>query len=199
MTYFMGEFSRKKNTLREKLIGTTNAGKAFRIGSAVSLAGLGAIGYNKRKALASLVKHPIDFYSTRVDGKDVTVMKKRSKVIKNPEYDAWQKLNKEQKSKIKMPNEYKEVPDIEYHDHRRIERNPRSFLGSGRSVNWGRVGKTVGIGTTTVLIPTSAAYLAANKKDKENINRRINNVYKVGRNTIGDARTWINTLHRVSR
>jgi hypothetical protein len=72
-------------------------------------------------------------------------------------------------------------------------------LSGGRKLKWGRVSKLAGIGGTALAIPTGAAYLAGDKKDKEDIKNRVNSGAKGVKSTAKDVRTWINTLHRVSR
>jgi hypothetical protein len=196
----VASFARKKEeekriTLREKIIGRTNAGKAFRVGSLISGAGLGYLALKNRKALGAL-KKPVDFYSSDVTGKDVTTMRRKQKVIRNPDFDKYLFADE---WKGKIPDEYKQVYDKDWHDVRRTEKDGRSFVGTGRKVNWGRVGKTVGIGGTALAIPTGLAYAAGSKKDKEDIKNRAGNVTRATQSTLKDARSWVNTLHRVSR
>ena len=223
------QFARKKpekeekSTLREKIIGRTNAGKAFRVGSLLAAGGLGAYAYSKRGALQNMIKDPIDFYSSKVEGKDTTVISRKRETIKNPEYNPEKPfkiknkksgtvkyITKEEADKIRKESngyhpqiedvdEYKEVYSPDYNPVRKTEKDPRSFIGTGRKVNWGRVGKTVGVAGTTLAVPTSLAYLAGSKKDKEDIKNRVDKTWGQGRKTANDVRTWINTLHRVSR
>lgn len=186
----------KPASLREKIIGRTNAGKAFRVGTVLAAGGLGAYGYKKRGALKNLIDNPMDFYSSSAKDKDITTMRRKQKVVKNPDYDAYLASDNWEG---KVPDEYKQVYDANWHDVRRTEKDGRSFVGTGRKVKWGRVGKTVGVGGTALAVPTSLAYLAGNKKDKEDIKNRAASVTRGTQSTLKDARSWINTLHRVSR
>jgi hypothetical protein len=144
----------KRVTLRDRIVGTTNAGKAFRVGALASGAGLAALAHNKRGALKNMANNPKDFFS--------------------------------------RPTE------VEINTNGR-KKQGRGFVGSGRNVNWNRVGKTTGIATTALAIPTGAAYLSGEKKDKEDIQKRVNNTTRGIRSVARDVRGWVNTIHRISR
>jgi len=196
----------KKPTLRQRIVGTTNAGKAFRVGALASGLGLGYLALKNKGKLAELKKSPKDFY-TRDVGEDVTAMRRMRKNIPNPEYDASKPfrnnkgvLTSDKFAKgAKAVPQYIDVPDMDWHDGRRTAKKGRSFVGTGRAVKWGRVGKTLGIGGAALAVPTTLAYAAGSKKDKEDISRRTTNTYRTGKSALNDARTWVNTLHRVSR
>ena len=196
-------FARKKkqeekpSTLRQKIFGSTNAGKAFRVGSLLSGAGLGYLALKNKSKLGAL-KKPIDFYSGDVKGKDRTTISRKQKIIENPDYQTYLD-NMDDWGKRKVPDKFTQVYDKDWHDVRRTEKDGRSFIGTGRKVNWGRVGKTIGIGGTALAIPTGLAYAAGSKKDKEDIQNRAGKVTRGTQATLRDARSWVNTLHRVSR
>ncbi len=159
----------EKSTLREKIIGRTNAGKAFRVGALASGLGLVGLALKNREALGKALKQPKEFYT-----KDAG---------KNPQRMVWY----DKDGNVKQSREMNPPKD-----------NP-SFLSSGRKVNWDKVGKTVAIGGGALALPTTLAYVAGSKKDKEDIKNRVDKTWGQGRKTAGDVRTWVNTLHRVSR
>lgn len=55
----------KRRTLRDNIIGTTNAGKAFRVGALASAAGLGGL-VLKNKNLLNELKNPKEFFTTPI-------------------------------------------------------------------------------------------------------------------------------------
>jgi hypothetical protein len=188
----------KKPTLRQRIVGTTNAGKAFRVGALASGLGLGYLALKNKGKLAELKKSPKDFFSKpvgedyqemiwqRATTPDATTGKRATRSATRNEYEA-RKMGEDPNWEDKS-SRFKPHP----------KQDP-SFLNSGRKVNWGRVGKVVGIGGTALALPTGLAYAAGSKKDKEDIERRTNKTVGGVKSTARDIRTWVNTLHRVSR
>lgn len=186
----------KRRTWRDNIIGTTNAGKAFRVGALASGVGLGTLALKNKTKLTAIAKNPRRFYTSKVNGKDTTTIKRKKKVVPNPDYDVY--LASDNWTK-KVPDEYVEVFDKDWHDVRRTEKDKRSFSNTGRKLRWGRVGKTAALGAGALSIPTGMAYVAGTDKDREDIDKRLNKSVKTFNNTSEGVRKWINTLHRVSR
>jgi hypothetical protein len=168
------EESKRPLSLKDNLFGTTSSGKALRAGALLSLAGGVGLAVKNKQGLKKLVKEPLstvrDHYTSPAG--------KTTKEFK------W----------------YKNKADGEVLSTRRIsETDNPSFLGSGRKVNWGNVGKTGATVAGLAAVPVTAAYVFGDKKDREEIQKKTGKVYGVTKGTMRDLRTWINTLHRVSR
>lgn len=216
---FLAEFAKKKEkekrtTLRDRIIGTTNAGKAFRAGVGLSALGLGVYGLKNKQGVKNLVKNPKDFYTRDVrdlpqtvkttmthsqvkqPGDEVLLTRNgNKKVVTDPNNVVDRKpgefLSKTHQQRTKMFD--KTVRETYSKD---IE---RGFLGSGRKVKWGNISKTAAIGGGALAVPTTMAYVAGSKKDKEDIEKRIGSGSKRLSKGLESTRRFINTLHRVSR
>jgi hypothetical protein len=139
------------------------------VGSLISGVGLGYLALKNKGNLEQVLKNPLDYY-TKPAGKN----KQRLEWL-------------DEDGQLKSAREFNPGKP-----------NP-SFLSSGRKLNWDKVGQTAGVVGGAVTVPISLAYLAGSKKDKEDIQNRIDKTWGKGNKTLNDVRTWINTLHRVSR
>lgn len=222
----------KPSTLREKIIGRTNAGKAFRVGAVASAVGLGglalnATGKNKnykvKTANGSFLggQHSVNtkegniidkiknHYTRDVNDLPLTVKTTITHgKVKHPTTttDKGKSIIDEDKLKTRKPGTFWEEDynkDLDLFDTTVRETyskdKEKGFLGTDRKVRWGRVGKTAGLAGGALALPTGLAYVAGNKKEKEDIERRLSSGSKSASKSLESTRRLINTLHRVSR
>lgn len=213
------QFARKKpekeekSTLREKIIGRTNAGKAFRVGVLASALGLGGLALKNKDKLGAL-KNPKEYYTRNVNDlpKTVKTTMTHSKVknvgdhVYISDKGAVKVVTDPQQAKTRKPGTFLDdqwQKDTNIYDSTVRETyskdKEKGFLGTDRKLKWGKIGKTVAIGGGALALPTGLAYLAGSKKDKEDIERRLNSVSKSASKGLESTRRLINTLHRVSR
>ena len=167
------EFAKqKKRTLKDNILGTTKSGRAFRIGSAISLTGLGALGYNKRVAIKALTKNP------------KTVLKR---TFTKPA------------GSIDSPVTTRTNAKGEVINTRTTKRRNNGLFGTKRKLKWGNIAKTGAIAGTAVVVPVGVSYVASNEEDRNKINKRLNQASKLGGKVGKTVKSTINTLHKVSR
>jgi hypothetical protein len=223
----------KRSTLREKIIGRTNAGKAFRVGSLISGVGLAGLaltrkggnpnykvklpdgsflnGQHSTNDVKESVLNRVKNYYTR-DVHDLphtvktTISHGKVKHPTKPSASGRSEVIDVDNVRTRKPgtfweDDYKNNLDLFDTSVRETYGKDieKGFLGTDRKVRWGRVGKTAGIGAGALALPTVLAYAAGSKKDKEDIERRVNNTAKSGSKSLESTRRLVNTLHRVSR
>jgi hypothetical protein len=209
------EESKRPLSLKDNLFGTTSSGKALRAGALASLVVGGGLAVKNRAKIKQFLDKPLETlkktYTRDADGVERTAIQRKKKIVDNPEYNPAKPFRNKDGDLI-TEKEYQaggykgksvpakiEVYDDAWHDVRRTEKPERSFLGTGKKVNWGNVGKTVGVAGGLGAVPLTTSYVFADKNDREKINNRAGKVYGVTRGTMQDLRSWVNTLHRVSR
>lgn len=203
----------KPSTLREKIIGRTNAGKAFRVGAVASALGLGGVALKNKGKLGAL-KNPKEYYTRNVNDLPQTVkttmshskVKNAGDHVHTSDRGAVNVVTDPNKVSTRKPGTFLDdqwQKDTDLYDTTVRETyskdKEKGFLGTDRKVKWGKVGKTAAIGGGALALPTGLAYLAGSKKDKEDIERRLSNGSKSASKGLESTRRLINTLHRVSR
>lgn len=214
MNYFMGELSqqevaefkkqKQKRTLRDKILGTTNSGRAFRIGSAISLTGLGTLA-GKR-----YLKEAIKGYKYGATPLNVQTGKLRSKTKTGLLY-AKNQLKRDLSLKNLKNTFTKSAGTVSSPIIKKLDKNggviyqkvtqkqANGLFGTKRKLKWGNVAKTGAIAGTAVVIPVGASYVASNEEDRNKINKRLNQVSRIGSKVGKTVKSTINTLHKVSR
>lgn len=207
-------FARKKKeqeqtTWRDRIVGKTNAGKAFRVGALASGAGLVGLALKNKNTLGGLKKNPKDFFTRNVHDlpKTVKTTMSHSKVKHKTKPDSKNRPVVDiDNVKTRKPGTFlddKWQKDTDLFDTTVRETyskdKEKGFLGSDRKIRWGNVGKAAGIAGTALAVPTAAAYVAGSKKDKEDIEKRVGGGSKKLSRGLESTRRMINTLHRVSR
>lgn len=177
--YYLADFAKREDrprSLKDNLFGTTSSGKAVRAGALASLAiGAGLVAKNK-EGLKKLMKNPVNTvgeHYTTPSGTTKKVIEWEVRTKKDPEW---------------------------FTNRKRINETPNpSFISSGRNLKWGNVYKTVGVAGALGAVPVVSGYAFADDKDREKISRQAISVAGATKGGLRDLRTWVNTLHRVSR
>lgn len=196
MSYFLSDIAefKKRNKVKDAILGRTASGRAFRIGSLVSAGGVGTTLLMNRKAVKSFLKSPQRSFTYRAGEKLHELdWQTNRKMMTNP--------SPQDTSNLKL-DEYveKKVPYGQGDIRKRILReNDRSFMNTGYKVKWGNVAKTAGVAGTAVAIPVGSAYAFGTKKERDRINRGVTSSVRSAHKLSNDVRGWVNTLHRTSK
>ena len=196
MSYFLSDIAefKKRNKVKDAILGRTASGRAFRIGSLISAGGVGTTLLLNKNAVKKFIRNPLYRYVRKVRPEKHNIeWQTNRQMLQNPkpEEETGFKLDEWFEKKVPYGQGQKRV--------RTTTQKPRSFMNTGYKVKWGNVAKTAGVAGTAVAIPVGSAYVFGTKKERDRINRGLTSSVRSAHKLSNDVRGWVNTLHRTSK